>query len=68
MKDADRRARLDDERNQKERLQQAEQTGKHEGDARGREDSELPKNRDKLRVNEEHKTPEMERDERGTFP
>lgn len=68
MKDADRRARLRDKpEDQKPRLTTG-QTGKHEGDARGREETELPKNREKLRVNEEHKTPEMERNERGTFP
>ena len=37
------------------------------GDAR-HDKEKLKKNREDLRVNDEHKTPEMEKGHRGTFP
>lgn len=37
------------------------------GDARG-DDEKLRQNREHLGVNEEHKTPEMEKGKRGSFP
>lgn len=37
------------------------------GDARG-DDEKLRQNREHLGVNEEHKTPEMQKGNRGTFP
>jgi hypothetical protein len=38
------------------------------GDARDQDPEKLKRNREHLRVNEEHKTPEMEKGHRGTFP
>jgi len=38
------------------------------GDARDNDPEKLKQNRDHLRVNDEHKTPEMEKGHRGTFP
>lgn len=38
------------------------------GDARDNDPEKLKQNRDHLRVNEEHKTPEMDKGHRGTFP
>lgn len=38
------------------------------GDARDNDPEKLKQNRDHLRVNEDHKTPEMEKGHRGTFP
>ena len=38
------------------------------GDARDEDPEKLQQNRDHLRVNEDHKTPEMEKGRRGTFP
>lgn len=68
MKDANSSTQLDHQSKHKKPPAPSEQTGKHEGDARGREEEKLPENRDKLGVNEEHRTSEMERDKRGTFP
>lgn len=68
MKDANRSTQLDDQPKHKKPEPPAEQTGKHEGDARGREAQKLPENRDKLGVNEDHKSAEMERGKRGTYP
>lgn len=68
MKDANRSTRLDDQPKHKEPAPPAEQTGKHEGDARGREAEKLPGNRDKLGVGENHKSEDMERGKRGTYP
>lgn len=65
MKDANRSTQLGDKPKHKNPPAQSEQTGKHEGDARGREAEKLPENRDKLGVNEDHKNAEMER---GTYP
>ena len=67
MKDANRSTKLDTDGKQ-DTPPPSDQTGKHEGDARGREQEKLPENRDKLGVDEEHKTPDMERGHRGTFP
>lgn len=39
----------------------------HEGDAR-KNPEKLEENRQKLRVDDEHRTPEMQRGHRGTFP
>ena len=68
MKHANRSTQPDQNPKHKKPAAPDDQTGKHEGDARGREDTKLPQNRDRLGVNEEHRTPEMERDKRGTFP
>ncbi len=68
MKDATRSTPLDQNPKHKKPAAPDDQTGKHEGDARGREAKKLPQNRDKLGVDEEHRTPEMKRDKRGTFP
>lgn len=49
----------------------AEETPSGEDEEGGKpapDDQTLKENREKLGVNEEHKTPEMEKGERGTFP
>ena len=45
----------------------AAQTGKNERDARG-DEGKLHKNQQELGVGEDHKTEEMEKGSRGTFP
>lgn len=71
MKDANRGTQLKEQppkhRNQPEGSTPEEQTGTHEGDARS-DEAALRKNRAKLGVNEAHRTEEMERGRRGTFP
>jgi hypothetical protein len=47
--------------------QPAQQTGKHEGDAR-EDEGQLAENQQELGVGEDHKTDDMEQGGRGTFP
>jgi hypothetical protein len=47
--------------------QPSPQTGKHEGDAREDQD-QLAENQQELAVGEDHKTEDMEKGGRGTFP
>ncbi|HKO87352.1 MAG TPA: hypothetical protein VJU83_02430 [Burkholderiales bacterium] len=75
MKDANRSTHIDKDSGKNPGGQPAApQTGKNPGDARDTaqagdvDKTKLRENRDKLGVDEEHRTPEMEQGKRGTFP
>jgi hypothetical protein len=72
MKDANRGTQLKEQppkhRNQPDGPITEEESQTHEGNARDGDASTLRKNRSKLGVNEAHRTEEMERGKRGTFP
>jgi hypothetical protein len=67
MKRADHGTKLDTEAKHPKPPQPAAQTGTNPQDARD-DESRLKENREDLGVGEDHKTEEMERGRRGTFP
>jgi hypothetical protein len=66
-KRAEHSTHLDQSEKHKNPPQPAPQTGKNEHDARGN-DSKLTENQRDLGVGKDHKTDEMEQEDRGTFP
>lgn len=74
MKNADSRTRLKDESTRPLKGTPTDQTGKHPRDARDEgqagdaDPNKLRENRDELGVDEEHKSEDMQRGGRGTFP
>ncbi len=67
MKRSEHGTKLDTEVKHEKPPQPATQTGKNPRDAR-EDDSKLAENQRELDVGEDHKTEEMERGNRGTFP
>ena len=74
MKDANRSTQIDKDSSKPGGQPVAPQTGKNPRDARDTREAEdvdqskLQENRENLGVNEEHRTAEMERGKRGTYP
>lgn len=67
MKRSDRGTKLDTETKHEKPPQPAAQTGKDPRNA-GEDEGKLAENRRELGVDEDHKTEDMKRGHRGTFP
>ena len=67
MKRANHGTQLDETRKHEKPPEPAPQTGKDPRDARG-DEQQLAENQQDLNVGPDHKTPEMEEGQRGTFP
>ena len=67
MRRADHGTQLKEETKHEKPPEPASQTGKNPNDARG-DEGKLHKNQKDLHVGSDHKTPEMEEGNRGTFP